>query len=151
MNEVMHQAGQAANQAAAQRTFEDHTDRKAENTIRRKMADLAMFETFLNSTGVPAAGLFEDPQTWVGVTWGLVEAFNVWQLQQGYAIGTITGRLSTVRTYAKLAAKAGATTAEESVLIVSGSGMPTKKPGTWMRNGARRASKPGSVTRKWKP
>lgn len=127
LNQVMHQAGQAANQSAARRTFEDHTDRKADNTIRRKIADLALFETFLNSAGVPAAGLYDHPQAWSGVTWGLVEAFKVWMLQKGYAIGSINGRLSTVRTYAKLAAKAGAITAEESVMISSVEGYAHKE------------------------
>lgn len=56
-------------------------------------------------------------QTWAGVTWGLVQAFKAWQLQQGYAIGSINGRLSTVRTYAELAAKAGAIGADELRLI----------------------------------
>src|SRR5689334_4590456 len=82
LNDVMTQAGQAANQVAARRTFDEHTDRKAHNTIRRKRADLALFETFLNRAGVPAAGLFDNPQAWHGVTWGLVEAFKVWMLQQ---------------------------------------------------------------------
>ena len=62
---------------------------------------------FLQEAGVPAAGLYEEARAWRGVTWGLVEAFKVWQLQQGYAIGSINGRLSTVRTFARLAAKAG--------------------------------------------
>ncbi len=127
INEVMQQAGTAANQVAALRTFEDHTDRKSDNTIRRKIADLALFESFLNGTGVPAAGLFEDPQAWTGVTWGLVEAFKVWQLQRGYAIGSINGRLSTVRTYARLAAKAGVIPAEESILISSVEGYANKE------------------------
>ena len=117
MNDIMHQAGTAANQQAASRIFDDHTDRKADNTIRRKKADLALFEAFLQSASVPAAGLFEDPGTWSGVTWGLVEAFKVWMLHQGYAIGSINGRLSTVRTYAELAAKAGAIGADELRLI----------------------------------
>lgn len=127
MNNVMSQAGQAANQTAARRTFEDHTARKADNTIRRKIADLALFETFLNSAGVPAVGLYEDPRAWHGVTWGLVEAFKIWQLQQGYAIGSINGHLSTVRTYAKLAAKAGAITAQESILVSSVEGYANKE------------------------
>lgn len=97
MNNIMHQAGQAANDVAARGTFDDHIARKADNTIRRKIADLALFESFLNGAGVPAAGLYDDPRGWSGVTWGLVEAFKVWMLQQGYAIGSINGRLSTVR------------------------------------------------------
>jgi integrase len=127
LNDIMSQAGQAANEAASQRTFQDHTDRKADNTIRRKIADLALFEAFLNGAGVPAAGLYGNPQAWAGVTWGLVEAFKVWMLQQGYAIGSINGRLSTVRTFAKLAAKAGAITAQESILIVSVEGYANKE------------------------
>lgn len=119
LNDIMHQAGQAANEAAARVAFDDHTARKADNTIRRKIADLALFETFLQSAGVPAVGLYDNPQAWRGVSWGLVEAFRNWMLQQGYAIGSINGRLSTVRTYAKIAARAGAITAEESILIAS--------------------------------
>jgi type VI protein secretion system component VasF len=52
LNDVMTQAGQAANDAAARVAFDDHTARKAENTIRRKRADLALFEAFLQSAGV---------------------------------------------------------------------------------------------------
>ena len=54
LNNVMTLAGQAANEAAARVAFADHTARKADNTIRRKIADLALFETFLQSAGVPA-------------------------------------------------------------------------------------------------
>ncbi len=119
LNDIMQQAGQAANEAAARVAFEDHAARKADNTIRRKIADLALFETFLQSASVPAVGLYDNPQAWRGVTWGIVEAFRNWMLQQGYAIGSINGRLSTVRTYAKIAARAGAITPEESILIAS--------------------------------
>ncbi len=127
LNDVMTQAGQAANEAGARHIFEDHTARKADNTIRRKVADLALFETFLQSAGIPAVGLYDDPGAWRGVTWGIVEAFRNWQLQQGYAIGSINGRLSTVRTYAKIAARAGAISAEESILIASVQGYANKE------------------------
>ena len=70
LNDVMKQAGKAANQEAARRIFADHTARKASNTIRRKMADLALFEVFLQEAGVPAAGLYEEARAWRGVTWG---------------------------------------------------------------------------------
>jgi hypothetical protein len=52
LNDVMTQAGQAANEAAARVAFADHTARKATNTIRRKVVDLALFETFLQSVGI---------------------------------------------------------------------------------------------------
>jgi integrase len=127
LNDIMHQAGQVANKQAARFVFEDHTARKADNTIRRKKADLALFEKFLQSAGVPAFGLYDDPQAWRGVTWGLVEAFKVWQVQQGYAIASINGRLSTVRTYAKIAAKAGTISPEESILIAGVEGYANKE------------------------
>jgi integrase len=127
LNDVMQQAGQAANEAGARYAFDDHTARKADNTIRRKIADIALFETFLQSAGIPAAGLYDHPQAWRGITWGIVEAFRNWQLQQGYAIGSINGRLSTVRTFAKIAARAGAITAEESILIGSVQGYRSKE------------------------
>ena len=62
LNDVMQQAGQAANEQAASIAFEDHTARKADNTIRRKIADLALFEKYLNACKVPAAGLYEHPE-----------------------------------------------------------------------------------------
>ncbi len=127
LNDIMSQAGQAANEAGARVAFTDHTARKADNTIRRKIADLALFETFLRSAGVPATNLYDNPQAWRGVTWGIVEAFRNWQLQQGYAIGSINGRLSTVRTYARIAARAGAITPEESILIASVQGYASKE------------------------
>lgn len=128
LNDVMQQAGQAANEQAARATFADHTAHKADNTIRRKIANLQLFETYLNERGVPASGLYDNPETWRGVTWGIVEAFKLWMLQQGYAIASINGRLSTVRTFVKLAAKAEAiTTAQESILIASVEGYANKE------------------------
>lgn len=129
LNEIMRQAGRAANSAAARGTFAEHTARKAENTIRRKRADLDLFATFLQSVGIPAHGqdLFDNPQTWHGITWGIVKAFAAWQLSEGYAIGSVNGRLSTVRTYAKLAAQAGSISPEESILIASVQGYANKE------------------------
>jgi integrase len=47
----------------------------------------------------------------------LVDGFVKWQLQQGHATASINRRLSTVKTYAKLAAQAKAITASELALI----------------------------------
>lgn len=150
MNDIMQQAGQAANETPARHAFADHTARKADNTIRRKIADLALFEMFLQSAGVPAIGLYDNPHAWRGITWGIAEAFRNWQLQQGYAIGSINGRLSTVRTYAKIAAKAGTITPQESILIASVQGYASKEArhideqrradGTQTRKGAKKAT-----------
>lgn len=127
MNGVMKQAGKAANQAAARHTFERHIEGKAKNTERRKRADLELFETFLKSVEIPALGMFEKPQAWEGVTWGIVESFKAWQLQEGYAIATINGRLSTVRTYAELAAQAGVISPDELRMIQTVKGFSNKE------------------------
>ena len=105
---IMHQAGQAANEAAARNIFSDYTSRKAKNTLIRQQYDLACFAEFLRAAGLQPGELATNPEAWRGITWGLLEAFKGWMLQQGFAIGTINFRLSTVKVYAKMAAKAGA-------------------------------------------
>jgi len=127
MNGVMKQAGQAANKAAARQTFARHIEGKAKNTERRKRADLDLFEKFLQSVNIPARGMFDNPQAWQGVTWGIVEAFKTWQLQEGYAIASINGRLSTVRTYAELATQAGVISADELRMIQTVKGFANKE------------------------
>ncbi|MFQ5433670.1 MAG: tyrosine-type recombinase/integrase [Anaerolineae bacterium] len=47
------------------------------------------------------------PAAWQGVTWGLVEGFVKWLLNQGYSVASVNNRLSAVKVYARLAAKAG--------------------------------------------
>ena len=122
--------GRAVNAAAARTLFADYRSRLAENTRRRHDADLASFGDFLVDAGLrryPGAnqpeGLDElgnlnaDPQAWKGLTWGMVQAFRAWLLRQGYALGTVNLRLSTVRTYARLAMQAGAIPDSEALRI----------------------------------
>ncbi|MCP4425022.1 MAG: site-specific integrase [Chloroflexi bacterium] len=54
---------------------------------------------------------------WRGVTWGLVEGFVKWLLLQGYSIASVNNRLSAVKVYARLAAKAQAIPPAEHALI----------------------------------
>lgn len=111
-------AGQAANGAAARASFVDYRTRKAANTIRRQDADLALFARYLAEAGAGNVGaLATDAAAWQGVTWGLIQGFVVWMLREGYAIGSVNVRLSTVKTYAKLAAKAGALDPRELAMI----------------------------------
>jgi len=58
---IMHQAGQAANQAAAHNIFESHRAGKSMYTLARYDSDLAVFGDFLRSIGVPAGDLAHDP------------------------------------------------------------------------------------------
>jgi integrase len=101
------EAGHAADAAAARNVFQRYQRRKAENTLRRQAGDLAVFAEFLSSTGLEPGDFQNDPEAWRYITWGMLDAFVAWQLGQGYAIGSINVRLSTVRRYAGLALQAG--------------------------------------------
>lgn len=124
-----HQVGQVANYHAAQQVFCDYLDRKAQNTIKAQGFDLAVFSEYLAAAGINASAdaLQTDPQAWQGMTWGIVEGFVKWLLAQGFAIGTINRRLSTVKVYAKLAAKAGAIDPQAHALIRLVSGYAGKE------------------------
>lgn len=127
VNELMQQAGKDANAAAGRRAFDTAMIGKSKNTERRKRADLALFESFLNRAGVPASDLYSNPQAWRGITWGIVEAFKTWMLSEGYAIGSINGRLSTVRSHAKLAQRAGMIEDAEARMIATVAGYSSKE------------------------
>ncbi len=100
-------AGEIANNAAARGVLSDYQSRKSAETLRRLAADIALFENYLQFAGVPVSGMSADLSAWRGVTHGLVDGFLKWQLQQGYAVGSINVRLSSVKTYCTLAARAG--------------------------------------------
>jgi hypothetical protein len=57
------------------------------------------------------------PAAWQGVTWGLVEGFVKWLLNQGYSLASVNNRLSAVKVYTRLAAKAGVIPPTEHALI----------------------------------
>lgn len=111
--------GQLANGYAAQGVFQRYQTRKADNTLRSQRAALALFGAYLQAAGVAVGDddLASEPDMWRGVTWGLVDGFVLWMIQEGYAMGTVNGRLSAVKSYAKLAAKAGALPASEMAMI----------------------------------
>jgi len=114
--------GQLANEYAASNVFNEYQDKMAENTLKRHKDDIALFSKFLKNIGMMKESLMSDCAEWQGITFGLVETFKRWQLDQGYAIASINAHLSTVKVYAKLAAKAGVLTAEEyaRIRMVSG-------------------------------
>jgi site-specific recombinase XerD len=104
----MNRFGQpVTNHIARQTVLSDYQAHKSVQTLRRQRADIALFEQFLASAGHTAEGIVYDLAAWHFVTWGLVEAFNRWQLTQGYATGSINVRLATIKVYVQLAAKAG--------------------------------------------
>ena len=125
---LLAQAGQAANRAATRHLFAEYRQRNAANTIRRQDTDLALFAQYLlDVADIPTGDLSGDPQAWAGVTWGLVAGFAKWQLDQGYSIGSINVRLSTVKTYCKLAAQAGTLDRAEYAMILTVGGYKHKE------------------------
>jgi integrase len=122
--EVMAQVGKLADKFVDEQAQARYQKKSTEETIRRQMADLEAFSQYLNAIGVSISGgqLYHDLASWKGVSYGLVEGFLCWQEQEGYAIGTINVRLSTVKAYARLANQAGAIPQEEmaKILMVQG-------------------------------
>src|SRR5260370_9979237 len=109
--------GQLANTYAASNVFQEYQDKMAANTLKRHNDDLALFSQFLTHVGMTKENLLVDAAEWQGITFGLVEAFKRWQLDQGYAIASINAHLSTVKVYAKLATKAGILSSEPYAMI----------------------------------
>lgn len=85
--------------------------------------ELRGMEAYEGEQGVPfpfvvsAHYCQSEPAAWQGITWGLVEGFVKWLLQEGYSISSVNGRLSAVKIYARLAAKAGVIPQSEASMI----------------------------------
>jgi integrase len=109
--------GQVANEIARQTVLIDYQTRRSPQTLRRQRADVALFEQFLAVAGHQTNGLVYDLEKWHFMTWGLIEAFNRWQLEQGYAMGSINVRTTTIKIYCGLAAKSGYLSTQELALI----------------------------------
>jgi len=100
--------------------FADYRSRKADNTLKRQKAALALFSEYLVKTegsGPTGEKLTASPAAWAGVTWRLIEGYRDWLIVRGCAMGTVNVRLSTVKTYAKMAVKAGAIEPPEGMMI----------------------------------
>lgn len=117
----------AANRAAAADAFQDYRRRRAPNTLRRQEAALALFARFLAQAGLQPGDLARQPEAWRGISWGLIAAFVRWLLRQGYAVGTVNVHLSTLKTYARLAMKAGSVEPGQYALIRAVEGYSRKE------------------------
>lgn len=113
------QAAQAADTAAAGGVFARYRADLAAETLRAQGADLDRWARYLGAVGAEGAGCSwaDEPSCWAGVSWGLVEGFTRWQEAEGYSLSSIARALSTVRGYAKQAARAGVLSAEALALI----------------------------------
>jgi integrase len=79
------------------------------NTLIRQQSDLQRFAEYLAimNTATTADALATDPEAWRGMTWKLLTGFGEGQWHTGFAVASCNVRLSTVRTYAALACRAG--------------------------------------------
>ena len=119
-NTPLQTAGQIANQAAGNAIFRRYLSQKSANTLKRHGRDLELFAEYLLDIGIMpenGADFQTNPQAWRGVTWGIVEGFIAWLLNEGYATATVNARLSTVKVYTQMAMKAGTIPQEEGLLI----------------------------------
>ena len=103
--------------ASAHSHFNNYHSRCAEETLRRQEADLLLFREFIEGTGIHTHDLYSEASAWRVVSWTLVEAFNKWQLEKGYAITSVNVRLSSIKSYARLAMQVGTLTPQEYALI----------------------------------
>jgi integrase len=111
-----------ANEAAQKSAFADYRSRRARNTLRRQDVELSNFGEYLG-----ASDLAHNPGAWTGITWGIVDSFIKKMLMEGYAVGTVNNHLSTIKTYAELAVKAGVIPSDECELIRMVSGYSHKE------------------------
>src|SRR5437660_1174860 len=112
-------SGQVANQFARLTVFDDYHQECSRHTQQRQHYDLDVFCTYLGEQGVSRTveSLYDDPDAWKGITHGHLKAFRQWQLNAGYAIGTVNVRMATMRKYCSLAYQAGVIPLEEMDLI----------------------------------
>lgn len=126
--------GEMANRVARMNTFKKYKKGAAESTLRHQLNDLECFASYLRGLtetlasepefqnldawqDITGQDLYNKPTAWQGITHGLVEGFFDWMGNQGYAIGTMNGRLSAVKRYAELAYAAGVLSQEDYALI----------------------------------
>lgn len=108
--------------------YELHELSLAPGTLEAHKIDLRTFCEFLAKAlpaDVPvpdAEALRTTPEAWRGIGFGLASTYRRWLLAQGYAMGTVSRKLSSMRVYAKLAAAVDDSLAEavSGVRLVGG-------------------------------
>ena len=124
------EAGQVANGYHARAVFADYQARKSSNSLRAQYADLATFTEYLCAAGVdcPTADELQNtPESWQGVTHGLVAGFREWLRKRAFTLPSVNRKLSTVKVYAGLAATAGAISGNDLALIKTVKGYAAKE------------------------
>lgn len=124
---ALSQAAAAADRAASSALFVEYRRQLAARTRSAHDQDLARCALYLADVGVAVGALAVEPAAWAGFTWGLVEGFKRWMLREGYALATLNRTLATIKSYTRLAAQAGALSAEQAALIAAVKGYGRKQ------------------------
>jgi len=114
---IISSIGNIANEKARHSILQDYQERKSDQTLRKQKADIELFEKFLAIAGYHVKNLVSDLSCWHFVTWGLVEAFVRWHLTEGYATASVNSRITTIKIYCGMAAKAAYLSTQELALI----------------------------------
>lgn len=98
-----------ANEHSKNAVFNKYLSAKSANTLSAQLTDLTTFAKFLSmvNVSVEPEQLQSNPDTWVGVTFGIVDSFVQYLWSQSYSISSIERKLSTIKAYVGLANKAG--------------------------------------------
>lgn len=106
-DEMNRAIGQAFNAAASKGIFEDYKQRKAHNTQVRHEKEIRNFSIFLTEKCKYANEGMTTPEEWKGITFGLIEGYQRYMLNEGYSVNTTNQTLYIIKAYAALAGKAG--------------------------------------------
>lgn len=105
---ILETVDNSAVEAAAKRLFAEYRAKLAPQTVRRIDADMRLFANYLHEAhDLEPVNLSSHPLAWSLITGDQVNGFAQWQLEQGYTQSTSNIRLSTVRSFAKLASQSG--------------------------------------------
>jgi len=105
--ELLRQASESADQVARRNVFFRYRARKAHNTLRMQLTALDCFMRYLEVLGVSLSShVADEPRLWQAISYGLVEGFQVWMLEEGYSTKTVNDYLGVVKRYAQLAHQA---------------------------------------------
>lgn len=143
--------GKAADQAARQNVFAEALAYKADNTLRAYKANLQTFcDEYLPAANIQrdVDAMMTDPAQWAFLTYGIVKGFREWMLQQGYALGTVTHKLSTVKRFAKLATEARVIDHDTADEISTVKGPPSGKQGKRLNERREEAGIPRRMSKK---
>lgn len=111
----MVQSGDALKSGLSENVFALYRKELSDNTKLRQHNDLEAFTLYLSQIQVQrnVTDLEANTEAWRGISAAHVQGFQLWLEAQGYTMGTINVRLSTIRKYCELLKKAEVITQQE--------------------------------------